>query len=78
MKALKISISAFIGGMLFLLAFIACFPRLALLINGPVLSNDEMNQNTALFVIGAPLTVITGALIGGFYMRHRLNKKHHT
>ena len=75
MNGLKIAVAALAGAALCLAALIAGFPRLALLITGPIVSNDEMNQNVVLFLISTPLSVVIGALIGGVLMRRRLQKK---
>ncbi|WP_455812857.1 hypothetical protein [Pseudomonas graminis] len=74
MNRLKIAASALVGAILCLAALLAGFRRLALFITGPVLSNDEMNQNVVLFLISAPLSIVTGAIIGGFLMQRRLKK----
>lgn len=72
---MKIFLFSLLGACCGFAVLLLAFPALSRLFVGPVVSDDEMNQNVALFMISAPLSVIAGALIGGFYMRHRLNKK---
>lgn len=72
MKLLLFSLSGAIVG--FGVTF-AIFPLLSDLIVGPVLSDDEMNQNVGLFLITASLLTVIGALAGGLFQRQRRSKK---
>ncbi|MFC0141531.1 hypothetical protein ACFFJN_16315 [Erwinia mallotivora] len=72
MKIFLFSLLGGCGG--FALSFLA-FPLLSRLFVGPVVSDDEMNQNVMLFLVSVPLFVIVGTLTGGLYMRYYLNKK---
>ncbi|BCQ40956.1 hypothetical protein ERHA54_35590 [Erwinia rhapontici] len=53
----------------------AVFPLLSDLIVGPVVSDEEMNQNVGLFLITAFLLTVIGALAGGLFQRQRRSKK---
>ncbi|WP_261640613.1 hypothetical protein [Erwinia mallotivora] len=75
MNRLKILISIIGCTLVMVLAFLGLFPTLAHLITGPIVSNDQMDQNALILLIGTPLSGITGAVTGGLYMRYYLNKK---
>lgn len=71
---MKLFLFSFLGAVMGFGVTLAVFPLLSDLIVGPVLSDDEMNQNVGLFLITAPLLTAIGALAGGFYQQHRCRK----
>ncbi|AXF75345.1 hypothetical protein ACFFW8_21885 [Erwinia tracheiphila] len=72
---MKIFLFSLLGACCGFAVLLLAFPALSRLFVGPVVSDDEMNQNVLLFLVSAPLFSIAGALICGFYARHYLNKK---
>jgi len=65
---------SFLGAVVGFGVTFAVFPLLSDLIVGPVLSDDEMNDNVGLFLITAALLTAIGALAGGLIQRHRRSK----
>ncbi|AXF76666.1 hypothetical protein ETR_04566 [Erwinia tracheiphila PSU-1] len=75
MRRLKIFLAGIAGVATGLILIFILFPHMALFINGPVVSNDQMDQNAILLLISFPSFAALGALMGVLLMRHRLNKK---
>lgn len=71
---MKLFLLSFLGAVVGFGVTFAVFPLLSDLIVGPVLSDDEMNDNIALFLITALLLTVFGALAGGFYQQHQYKK----
>ncbi|MFK8259938.1 hypothetical protein ACFL9S_19375 [Erwinia sp. AnSW2-5] len=60
---------SFLGAVVGFGVAFSVFPQLSDLIVGPVLSDEEMNDNVALFLITATLLTVIGGLAGGFLHR---------
>lgn len=71
---MKLFLFSFLGAVVGFGVTFAVFPLLSDLIVGPVLSDDEMNQNIGLFLITAPFLTAIGALAGAFYQQYRCKK----
>lgn len=71
---MKLFVFSFIGAVVGFSVTFAVFPLLSDLIVGPVVSDDEMNQNVGLFLITAPVLTAIGALAGGLLQRQRRSK----
>ena len=55
--------------------FIAIFPAIARVINGPVHGEDQMSANAALLFIGLPVTAILFGIASGAWWAMRLRAK---
>ncbi|AXF78293.1 hypothetical protein LU604_21690 [Erwinia tracheiphila] len=75
MKILKILFFSLMSACCGAGLMIGVFPLIAKYIVGPVHGEDQMSMNAAILFSGVPLCAISGAMVGGFYMRRHLNKK---
>lgn len=66
---MKLFVFSFLGAVVGFGVTFVVFPLLSDLIVGPVLSDDEMNDNVGLFLITAHLLTAIGALAGGLIQR---------
>lgn len=71
---MKLFVFSFSGAVVGFGVTFVVFPLLSALIVGPVLSDNDMNDNVGLFLITAPLLTAIGALAGGLIQRHRRSK----
>ncbi|TRX74797.1 hypothetical protein FM069_09675 [Pseudomonas mangiferae] len=72
MTKIKNAICALLGGVLGGGAMLLAFPTVARLFVGPVQGEDQMSLNTLILIVGFPMCVILGVVVGLYVGRDKL------